>query len=117
MDNPRVTSGYGSRDGAMHHGLDIAAAEGTPIKASASGKVIYSGNGLRGYGNLIIVDHGDDYRTIYAHNRSNRVSVGQQVRQGEVIGYVGRTGRATAPHCHFEIRRKTTPLNPTLFLP
>jgi len=113
----RVSSGFGRRDGAMHNGIDIAANPGTPIMASAPGRVVYSGNGLRGYGNLIIIEHKDDFRTIYAHNQANKVPFGAEVRKGQVVALVGQTGRATAPHLHFEIRLKTRALNPLDYLP
>ncbi|MBZ0253804.1 MAG: M23 family metallopeptidase, partial [Candidatus Methylomirabilis sp.] len=113
----KVTSGFGMRDGAMHNGLDLSAPKGAPIRAAADGTVIYEGDGLSGYGNLIILDHGGGYTTIYAHNDDNRAALGERVKQGEVIGFVGETGRASNPHCHFEIRRKTRALNPLDYLP
>jgi lipoprotein NlpD len=100
-----------------HRGLDICAPEGTPILAAKSGKVVYSADKLRGFGNMIIIDHGGEFATIYAHNRRNLVKVGQVVRRGQKIAEVGQTGNATAPHCHFETRLKAKALDPRPMLP
>lgn len=112
----QLTSRYGFRGGAHHDGLDIAAPPGTRIHAAESGRVVHSGNGLSGYGNLIIVKHAGNYSSVYAHNRTNLVRVGEFVDKGEVIGEVGRTGRTSAPHLHFEIRRDGKPLDPLEYL-
>lgn len=84
-----------------HTGTDIAAAEGTPVKASGSGKVVLSGKDYFYTGNMVIVDHGYGLQTIYAHLQRAVVKEGDEVKQGEVIGYVGKTGRATGPHLHW----------------
>jgi len=112
-----VTSEFGIRDGFPHDGIDISAPEGTPIKAVYDGKVIYSGDELKGYGNLIIIKHDKDYATVYAHNKVNYVKEGDRVKKGQVIGEVGKTGNATSPHLHFEIRWRAKPINPRLLLP
>lgn len=109
-------SRFGQRGASRHDGIDIAAPEGTPIVAAADGEVIFAGV-QRGYGNLVILRHEDGLVTIYAHNKENLVREGARLRQGEVLGKVGRTGRATGPHCHFEVRRGVTPLEPLDFLP
>ncbi|MBI2339816.1 MAG: M23 family metallopeptidase [Deltaproteobacteria bacterium] len=111
-----LTSRFGIRKGRSHDGIDISARRGTPVKASADGKVVYSGR-LAGYGNLIVLKHDGNLFTAYAHAEKNRVKKGDKVRQGEVIATVGRTGHATGPHCHFEIRQKTEARNPLYFLP
>lgn len=100
-----------------HDGIDISAPEGTPVKASAGGRVIYSGSGIRGYGNIIIIKHTNNYFTVYAHNRENHVLEGDIVKQGQIIGKVGSTGKATGPHLHFEIRKGKTPVDPLKLLP
>ena len=105
------------RKGRRHEGIDLAAKPGTLIRASESGRVIYSGNGLGGYGNVVIVRHGKLYATVYAHNRKNRVRKGAFVDQGEVIAEVGKTGNATGPHLHFEIRRGERARDPLDYLP
>ncbi len=97
-------------------GIDIAAAPGTPVRAAASGKVVYSGNGLVGYGNLVIIKHGETYLSAYGNNRRLRVREGQQVKSGQTIAEVGRgsDGRAVL---HFEIRRNGDPVDPLRYLP
>ncbi len=99
-----------------HQGIDISAPLGTPIKASNAGTIQYSNNGIRGYGNLIILRHSEEYVTLYAHNQVNLVEEGTWVEKGQIIGKVGRTGRASGPHLHFEIRKNNKPLDPLLFL-
>ena len=111
-----LTSRFGVRKGRSHDGIDISAPRGTPVKAAADGKVVYAGR-LSGYGNLIILKHGRGLFTAYAHADKNKVSKGDKVRQGEVIATVGRSGRASGPHCHFEVREKTVARNPLYFLP
>lgn len=98
-----LSSRFGKRMISFHEGVDIRAEQGTPIYAAHDGLAIYSGNGLRGYGNLIVV-RGKGLLTIYAHNRTNEVRRGDSVKKGEVIAYVGKTGKASAPHLHFETR-------------
>lgn len=117
VDQGKLTSGFGRRDRRLHKGIDLAADPGTPIKAAAGGEVIYSDNKQRGYGNLIIVQHADDFVTVYAHNRRNLVDEGEMVRQGAVIAEVGNTGRSTGPHLHFEIRLKSKAVDPLIHLP
>lgn len=107
-----ISSTYGSRWGTFHYGLDFAAPAGTPIYASAGGKVIYSGYNNGGYGKLIIIDHGNGYQTYYAHCSSLYVNVGESVSQGQNIAGVGTTGNSTGNHLHFEVRVGGTPVNP-----
>jgi murein DD-endopeptidase MepM/ murein hydrolase activator NlpD len=110
-----ITSPFGMRWGSLHPGLDIGAGMGTPIKAAAAGRVIISGyNG--GYGNLVVIDHGNGLATAYAHQSQIAVSVGQQVGQGQVIGYVGSTGFSTGPHLHFEVRVNGSAVDPMGYL-
>jgi murein DD-endopeptidase MepM/ murein hydrolase activator NlpD len=100
-----------------HDGIDISALTGTVVQAAASGKVVYSDNKMRGYGNLIIIEHQDHFFTIYAHNEENLVKEEVLVKQGDAIAKVGKTGSATGPHLHFEIRKGSEPLDPMRFLP
>lgn len=117
----KISSYYGNRHGRhFHTGIDIAASKGTPIKAVADGLVIASGKGLDGfskYGRIVILDHGNGVRTIYAHNSKNNVRLGSCIRTGAVIGEVGNSGNATGPHLHFEIRIHGGTVNPILYLP
>jgi murein DD-endopeptidase MepM/ murein hydrolase activator NlpD len=110
-----VVSGFGMRWGRMHEGIDIAASSGTPIRAAASGTVIHAG-WLGGYGNLVVIDHGNGLATAYAHASSILVGVGQQVAQGETVSLVGSTGHASGPHLHFEVRINGVAVDPLLYL-
>jgi murein DD-endopeptidase MepM/ murein hydrolase activator NlpD len=109
--NGRVTSEFGSRWGRLHAGIDIAAPTGTPIWATKQGEVIFAGV-QSGYGNVVILDHGEGLTTVYGHMSQIAVDDGQSVRQGQVIGAVGSTGHSTGPHVHFETRYAGSPRNP-----
>ena len=113
----RISSGFGMRDGRMHEGVDILAPEGSDVLAAADGKVVYADNTIRGYGNMIIVKHQGDLSTVYAHNSKNLVQVGDLVKRGQKIAEVGMTGRASAPHVHFEVRLGEKPVDPMWYLP
>lgn len=113
----KVISYFGVRGGKNHKGIDIAAQEGTKIVAADSGTVIYSDNKLKNYGNVIIIKHADNFITVYAHNKVNFVKENEVIKQGQVIGEVGKTGNAEAPHLHFEIRDNTKARNPLFYLP
>jgi murein DD-endopeptidase MepM/ murein hydrolase activator NlpD len=110
-----VTSGFGWRWGRMHEGIDIAVPSGTPVVASASGTVITAG-WLGGYGNLVVIDHGNGLATAYGHNSSISVGLGQGVAQGQVIAYSGSTGHSTGPHVHFEVRVNGSAVDPLAYL-
>ena len=110
-----VVSGFGMRWGRMHEGIDIGCAYGTPNRAAAAGTVIYSG-WLGGYGNLIVVDHGNGLSTAYAHASTLVVGVGQTVSQGETVSLVGSTGNSSGPHLHFEVRVNGSAVDPLLYL-
>lgn len=110
-----LTSTYGMRWGRMHEGIDIGAPSGTPIYAAAGGTVNYAG-WEGGYGNLIVIDHGNGLATAYGHQSQLAVSSGQTVARGQVIGYVGSTGHSTGPHLHFEVRVNGSPTDPLAYL-
>lgn len=116
-----VTSRFGLRvspfyEGTLfHQGVDIANEEGTSIKAPADGVVIYNG-WLSSYGRLIVLDHGYGYSTRFGHLDRSLVNVGQRVKRGQVMGFLGNTGRSTAPHLHYEIRLNGVPVNPNKYL-
>lgn len=112
-----VGSPFGTREGRPHEGIDLPAPVGTPVFAAADGRVAYAGNGIRGYGNLIVVRHSGDLLTVYAHNSVLLVAPGQPVRAGDRIALVGQSGHATGPHLHFEVRAGQIPRNPMGFLP
>jgi murein DD-endopeptidase MepM/ murein hydrolase activator NlpD len=110
-----LTSGFGWRWGRMHEGIDLAVGNGTSVVASASGTVIVAG-WMGGYGNLVVIDHGNGIATAYGHNTSVTVGVGQSVAQGQLIAYSGNTGHSTGPHVHFEVRINGSPVDPLGYL-
>lgn len=116
-----ITSPFGQRDNPMgqgtefHPGIDIAAAEGTPIQAAMAGTVVAAGDD-GGYGNLITIDDGNGLTTRYAHCSRIFAHVGEAVAPGDVIGAVGMTGRATGPHLHFEVRQNDRAVDPAGYL-
>ena len=119
----RISSKFGSRVdpvtkklNAFHSGLDIAAPEGTPVYAAESGKVASADGKSAGYGNLIIVQHAADLVTYYAHLSQIGVSKGKDVKKGDLIGKVGKTGKVTGPHLHFEVRKGGQALNPEAYI-
>lgn len=117
----RLTSSYGQRldpfngEGSVHAGVDISTAYGNPVRAAADGFVVAIGP-RTGYGRVVVVDHGFGITTWYAHLSEYRAYVGQAVRRGDIIGYVGDSGRSTGPHLHYEVRLHETPVNPWRFL-
>jgi murein DD-endopeptidase MepM/ murein hydrolase activator NlpD len=117
----RVGSSFGERqdpfngEGAFHAGIDIDAPSGTPVRATADGEVT-SAEMVAGYGREIILDHGHDVRTVYGHLSTIAVMPGQHVIRGQVIGFVGQSGRATGPHLHYEVRVHKVPVNPHKYL-
>lgn len=117
VDRARMTRGFLPNKKRPHLGIDLAAPKGTPILASQGGTVIYAGREFRGYGKMVLVESGDGWATLYAHFDKILVAEGQKVRQGEVIGAMGRTGRATGVHLHFEIRKDRGPVDPLPLLP
>ncbi len=110
-----INSPFGSRWGSVHTGLDIGGSTGTSYSAAAAGTVVSSGWG-GGYGNMILIDHGNGVKTRYAHSSKLLVSVGQQVTQGQRIGLVGSTGHSTGPHLHFEVIINGSTANPMNYL-
>ena len=112
-----ITTGFGvNKDGVRHDGIDIKAAEGTPIKAADDGHAVFASD-MKSYGNTVILKHGDNFYTVYAHNKSNMVKNGDKVKKGEVIATVGATGSATFSQLHFEVRQGKKVRNPLFFLP
>lgn len=112
----KIIESFNDTENHRHQGIDIPCPLGTPIKASNSGTVIYSNNRIKGYGNLIILRHSDEFVTVYAHNQVNLVEEGSLVERGQIIAKVGQTGRATGPHLHFEIRRNNKAIDPIPYL-
>jgi murein DD-endopeptidase MepM/ murein hydrolase activator NlpD len=113
----RVIADFGSTPtGGRNDGINIAAAEGTPFRAAASGSVTYAGDELKNYGNLVLIKHSGGFTTAYAHADRLVVSRGDFVAKGQVIGYAGQTGDVSTPQLHFEIRSGTSPVNPRSYL-
>ncbi|RJY10307.1 M23 family metallopeptidase [Aurantiacibacter aquimixticola] len=121
VDNVRLTSGYGMRNHpvlrrrARHNGVDLAAPRGTPVYATADG-VVEMAQYYGSYGNYVQLEHGEDTETRYAHLSSYTVRAGDTVRIGDLIGYVGSTGRSTGPHLHYEVRVGGDPVNPIPYM-
>lgn len=117
----RVASGFGYRvdplykDYRLHAGLDFAAPSGTPIYATADGIVQAAGFNTDGYGNKVVINHGYGYQTLYGHMVRVKAKVGQRVNRGEVIGYIGSTGKSTGPHCHYEVIKRGTKVDPVYY--
>ncbi len=109
-------SRFGPRQGQRHDGIDIAAPEGTAVRAAAAGKVVYAGR-QAGYGRIVILRHEDGLVTVYAHVGAVLVSEGQVLPAGAAVARVGQSGRTSGPHLHFEVREGTRPRNPLLYLP
>ncbi len=116
VTSPTITSRYGARWGTTHKGLDLAAPMGTKIYASGDGTVEKVVNSNVGYGNLVVISHGNGIQTYYAHCSKLYVTKGQKVKAGDLIAAVGSTGDSTGPHCHFEIRINGTAVNPQGYL-
>jgi murein DD-endopeptidase MepM/ murein hydrolase activator NlpD len=120
-DLTRIASGFGTRIDPVykvpkfHAGLDFAAPIGTPIYATADGVVTDAGYNEGGYGNRVVINHGFGYETLYGHMYRIKAKRGQKVKRGEVIGYAGSTGKSTGPHCHYEVHRNGTPVDPVYY--
>ncbi len=120
-DLSRMASGFGYRidpvykTTKMHAGLDFAAPQGTPIYATADGIIKLAGNMGNGYGNHVVIDHAFSYETLYGHMVRVKVRAGQKIRRGEVIGWVGSTGKSTGPHLHYEVHKNGVEINPIYF--
>jgi murein DD-endopeptidase MepM/ murein hydrolase activator NlpD len=120
-DLNRVASGFGYRVDPVyktikfHAGLDFAAPQGTPIYATADGTVTTAGNTGNGYGNHVVINHGYGYETLFGHMVRVKVRAGEKIRRGEVIGWVGSTGKSTGPHCHYEVHKNGQKMDPVYF--
>jgi murein DD-endopeptidase MepM/ murein hydrolase activator NlpD len=113
----RVISSYGAKANGQHNdGINLSVPEGTEVKAAENGVVAYAGNELKGYGNLVLLRHPDGWMTAYAHNSQLLVKRGDTVKRGQSIARAGQTGGVAAPQVHFEIRKGSTPVDPTQYL-
>ena len=117
----RIASGYGRRidpyykKPKYHYGVDFSAPQGTPIYATGNGKIKKIKKSRRGFGNHIIIDHGYGYKSLYAHMSKFKVRANQIVKRGDIIGYVGNTGKSTAPHLHYEVHKNGKKVNPAYY--
>jgi len=117
----RLSSGFGYRidpvykTTKMHAGLDFAAPQGTPVYATANGTIKFAGNAGNGYGNHVIIKHGYSYETLYGHLYRIKARRGKAIKRGEVIGWVGNSGKSTGPHLHYEVHKNGRPLDPIYF--
>ena len=109
----RIDPVYGTPK--MHKGLDFTAPQGTPIYATGNGTVEVAGQTGDGFGNHVVINHGYGYETLYGHMYKVKVKVGQKVERGEVIGWVGNSGKSTGPHCHYEVHINGQEVNPVYF--
>ena len=96
----------------MHTGIDFTAPTGTPIYATGNGRVVPAPDGASGYGNHVVIDHGFGYKTLYAHMYKSKVKLGQRVKRGQLIGYIGNTGLSSGPHLHYEVIKNGNKINP-----
>jgi murein DD-endopeptidase MepM/ murein hydrolase activator NlpD len=113
----RIIAGFGPRpNGGQNDGINLAVPEGTPIKAADDGVVAYAGNELKGYGNLVLIRHANGFVSAYANASELMVKRGDTIKRGQVIAHAGQTGNVTSPQLHFEIRKGSTPVDPTKYL-
>jgi murein DD-endopeptidase MepM/ murein hydrolase activator NlpD len=113
----RVVTGYGAKtNGKSNDGINVAVPEGTPVKAAEDGVVAYSGNELKGYGNLVLIRHSNGYVTAYAHASELMVKRGETIKRGQIIAKSGQSGEVGSPQLHFEIRKGSSPVDPLQFL-
>jgi murein DD-endopeptidase MepM/ murein hydrolase activator NlpD len=117
----RIASGFGTRIDPVykvtkfHAGLDFTAPQGTPIYATADGRIAETNHAEGGYGNHVIINHGYGYETLYGHMVRIKARSGQSVKRGEIIGWVGTTGKSTGPHCHYEVHKNGRPIDPVYY--
>ncbi len=113
----KVITSYGAKtNGKSNDGINLAVPEGTPVKAAEDGVVAYSGNELKGYGNLVLVRHSNGYVTAYAHASELMVKRGDTIKRGQIIAKSGQSGEVGSPQLHFEIRKGSSPVDPLQFL-
>lgn len=111
-----VTAEFGvSRGASRHEGIDVAAPAGTPVRATAPGRVVFAGKDGR-YGRTVVIDHGGGYRTRYAHLKTIETKKGKRVKRGDLIGKVGKSGNASGAHLHYEVLKNGVPVNPRGYL-
>ncbi len=117
VDEAKLSRGFIDRKRKHHWGLDLANKKGTSILAAENGYIVYTGRQFHGYGRLIVIEHNEQWATLYAHLDKFSVKEGDFVKRGDIIGEMGRTGHATGSHLHFELRDNRAPVDPIPYLP
>ncbi len=117
LERNHVSAYFGWRRKRLHEGVDLKAKRGTEVSSAGAGEVIYVGRKMRGFGLMIVIDHGRTVSTVYAHLEKSFVKIGERVDAGQLIAFSGRSGRVTGPHLHFELRLGADPVDPLLYLP
>jgi murein DD-endopeptidase MepM/ murein hydrolase activator NlpD len=117
LSHVQVTSGFGKRGSEFHEGVDLQATSGTSVYSAQSGRVIYAGSKIRGYGRLIVIKHDRGISTVYAHNSKILVKVGDRVKLGQKIAVSGKSGKVSGPHLHFEVRKGVAAVDPVKVMP
>ncbi len=112
LKHVEVSSHFGHRGRKFHQGIDLRAPIGTPVMAANDGVVVYVGSKIRGYGRMIVLKHENNFYSVYSHHSKNLVKIGKRVNRGDKIALSGKSGRASGPHLHFEIRQGTESYNP-----
>jgi murein DD-endopeptidase MepM/ murein hydrolase activator NlpD len=112
LEEIEISSPYGERGRKFHQGVDLRAQIGTPVVAASAGEVVYVGSKIKGYGRMVVLKHSDGFYTVYAHHSKNKVKIHQRVTAGQVIAYSGKSGHASGPHLHFELRRGAQSIDP-----
>lgn len=116
VNNVRITQRYRPISNPKHKGIDLGGYRGMPIYSAHSGKIIYAGRAFRGYGNMVLVEFDETWASLYAHLQKIKVRTGQMITPGTLVGTMGKTGRATGVHLHFELIHKKEPIDPLAYL-
>ena len=117
VEKPKLTQKFSAFKKPPHLGIDLKASVGTTVFSSHSGRVVYAGNRLTDYGNVVIVEHSPHWASLYAHLQTINVQIGEKLKKGDVIGTSGKTGRVSGPHLHFELMYNKKTIDPTPYLP
>jgi murein DD-endopeptidase MepM/ murein hydrolase activator NlpD len=117
LESVHVTSQFGKRGSEFHEGVDLKASTGTSVYAAQSGRVIYAGKKINGYGKLVVIRHEKGIATVYAHNSKILVKHGDRVKKGQKVAISGKSGRVSGPHLHFEIRKGVSAVDPLRVMP
>ena len=117
LENPKLTQKFSRLKKPPHLGIDLKADIGATVFSSHSGRVVYVGNRLTNYGNVVIVEYSQRWASLYAHLHTIKVKIGQKIKKGDMVGISGNTGKTSGPHLHFELMYNKKPINPIPYLP